>query len=554
MFQINKQIADKLRYLAFLYESTGEKRKSMAFNKAANNVELYETPVDSLTDPTEIPYVGASTSNEIAELLSRGTTARIDSLKAKVNIPDLSNLCRLPGIGEVGAKKLWNKYGFTTIEGMKKAIELERLVDPALIEKVEFVERNSEYASRIVCEEAGNRVIELLKPFAITEDYIALAGSIRRKKDLVRDIDIVLATNHSVSEISTLLIETGYKIKYGGDVKLRIEYLIGDTIRGGDIILTNEKSWPFALLYLTGSVEFNIVMRDKARQHGYSLNQYSFEPATTVEFKTEFKTEEDIFKFIDLPYIPPECRTGRSLQSFDHILNTKPSGDLHTHTTMSDGHLYITELVKEAKEYGYKFFGISDHTTAIPKGVAKEEIPKYIEVIKENSELFGIPVYAGLEVEVNVNKDLVYEYESLKNLDYIILAIHHSIGTNMVDRYLSGIEQLKGHPTIIAHLTGRSFGNREVPDEDWEKLFKVCAEKSIVIEINCQPDRLDPPDELIRLAKSHGCKFILSSDTHTGICEDLIENGYYKARVSELTNDDLILNKKDLYEFFTSTE
>ena len=556
-FQANRKVSEVLAELARYLTEDNQKQKALAFLKAANAILHCDRDVANVENLQGIKGVGPSTIALATEIINTGTCERLTELKVRLDLPDLSQLERIPGIGPVKAKKIFGEFGVRTLIELRELVDKGVFYDSKVIVGLEFVERSAEYTPRPWAEAAGVQMIKLLIPFA-SSDRITFAGSIRRKKALVRDVDILLCCTCAPEEVyEAIRADSRFEVQYGGQQKIRVVYTVyhGNTpdthIMGGDIVITTPSEWPFALSYLTGSREFNEGVRGHALSKGYTLNEHRLENTTTGERVAGITSEEELFAFLGLSYVPPECRRSREDvgKDFSNILSEMPEGELHTHTDWSDGTLPVMDSVIGAsyRFHPIQFYGISDHTKALPHGVAAEDLAEYRKEIIEASDDCGIPVYAGLELDINAAHNIVYPYEAFKNhLDYVILAIHSAIGKEMVARYIAALEQVKNTPAILAHVTGRQFGTRDIPEDDWGKLFKECAKRNVLIELNGQPDRLDPPIDFIKLAKSHGCRFILSSDNHGDHTPEVLVNAYYMARSAGLKREDVIISEKDV--------
>lgn len=561
-YEANNKVASVLDELSRYTKETGDTGRAFGISRAANAIRNADRNIADISNLSGIKGVGPSTITLATEILETGTCARLQELRVQLDLPDISQLQRIPGVGPVKAKSLWQTFQITTLAELRGLIDSGQFTEQKIIDGLDFVDRSNEYTPRPWAEAAGLPMLNLLKPLAY-QGKVAFGGSIRRKKDLVRDIDILIACECEPEMIYEAIRASGqFVVQYGGQQKIRIEYKLpdGDTsyfigglgkVIGGDVIITSPEEWPFALCYLTGSKEFNPGMRAIALQKGYTLNEHRLENLTTHEHVL-IKEEHELFEFLGMPYVLPECRQVRedAGRDFTHVVVEAPKGELHTHTSWSDGMLPASAMCRLAFIKGYNFLGFSDHTKSLPQGVAEKDLEVYANELRQAGTKFGITTYAGLELDINAAHKIVYSYDNLKdNLDYVILAIHHAIGSNMTSRYLSAIDQIQDIPAIIAHLTGRLFGLREQVDVDWTNVFKKCAEKNILIELNGQPDRLDPPIELIKQAKTLGCKFTLATDDHGTEDSSTMMNAWYMARAAGLTNEDLVLTLRQVKDW-----
>jgi DNA polymerase (family X) len=545
----NAKVATVLDELVRYTKESGDSGRAFGIGRAANAIRNHDRDVSDPANLTGIKGVGPSTITFAKEILETGTCSRLEELRVLFEIPDLSQLQRIPGVGPVKAKSIWKEYGITTLQELRSLVDAEKFVEVKVITGLEFVERSNEYTPRPWAEAAGWEMIELLKPFAF-ENKISFGGSIRRKADKVRDIDIIIACTCDPSVIYEAIQAAGkFAVQYGGSQKIRVEYTLFDgKVIGGDVLMTSPEEWPCALNYLTGSKVFNPALRAIAQSKGFTLNEHRLLHLATGN-AAPIKEEYEIFQFLGIPYVPAECRrTAEDAgKDFSDVLAVLPHGELHIHTTWSDGIKDVRGMLEEALRRDFSFYGISDHTKALPQGVPIAKMREYAEEIHYVGSELGIKAYAGLELDINAAHQIVYPQAALKGfLDYVILAVHHAIGSNMVPRYLSAIEQVDGIPAIIAHVTGRLFGLRDATDEDWGRLFEVCAEKNILIELNGQADRLDPSIDLIRQAKTLGCKFVVATDDHGAHDDAVFINAWYMARAAGLTREDMIITADDV--------
>lgn len=546
MFENNKKVSEHLRKIARLHEAEREPYKARAFIKAANSVESFGEDIATV-DPIFLPHVGPSTYNVIVEVLQTGTSKRLQELE-KEN-PDLVDLQRLPGVGPVKAKVIFKDYGVTTLKELRIRVDKGDVLDEELIRKLERTEKAFEYIPRPWAELEGNKMIELLRPY-VEGDYISFAGSIRRKKDYVRDIDILLVPKVDVLDIYAMIVAAGYKVEYGGGQKIRIEYEVAGQPRGGDIVITSVKEWPFAINYLTGSKEFNIAIRGRFKNLGWTINEHRL-ARIDDDFELVLNDEEDLFHVLKIPYVPPECRqsfedVGRD---FSRLLSRKPQGEFHCHTSWSDGMFGVEQRVDRAFSKAlFRWIGVADHTAALPGGVNAEKFMMYVLDISATAVKWkNLPmVLAGIELDIDAEGNPYFPYDLLKQLDFVIISIHHRIGENMVARYSKAIKALPGIPKILGHLTGRLFPSRSIPDDSWDKLFTLCYQTNTLIEINGQPDRLDPPAPLIQMASQMGCRFVLATDAHGDVDASILENAWWQARTGKLTDSDLLCTSTEV--------
>lgn len=531
----NMQVADQLALMADLeaLEPKGQ-WSSKAYKKASETVRGLDIPIDTVGDLRSISGVGKSIAEKIMDILNTGTCPKLDALKAAH--PDgvgSRALMVVPGVGVKTALKLYKK-GITSLE------ELEVACNDGTV-KTASIKKGIKLALKSQGRVPIYDVLPVVEP--ILEDLremdgvkrISFAGSVRRGKETIKDVDIVIVADDREAVIDRFL-EHGEEL-VRGEQKARIIVPINNrTSVTMDLLFTTEASWATALAYFTGSKEHNIALRRRALSLGYSLSEHALSP-TIAGPGPKLKTEHDLYEALGLPWCPPELREQNTiLKEIPELVNASDiTSDWHMHTIWSrDARSTFDEMAEAAKALGLTEIGVTDHTE-VQYGWDPNKIDDRRLEAEAAAEKHGIIIHAGCETGVNPDGTLDWPDEYLEKMDYVIASIHRQHSKDPVDRLIKAAR----HPKvkIIGHPTGRMLNRREIPDDDWDKLFEVCAEEGVLLEIN--GPRMDLEPGLIRRAKAKGCKFVLNSDAHHVSHLPWMRYALMMARRAGLTNEDL---------------
>jgi len=555
----NQEIAEIFEHIADMLEIQGEiPYKVMAYRRAAENIAALGRDIYDLWQEgalRTIPGVGEAIEEKIDQLLRTGRLELYERLKAEIP-PGLLEMRQIPDMGPKRIKAVWEKLGITTVEELEQAARAGKLRDlPGFGAKLESkilagieAVRRRKIAGRVPLGAAWPLAQEILR--ALHEvpgvQRLAAAGSFRRMKETVGDLDFLVAAEdpEAVMERFTTLpiVET---VLLKGSTKSSVR------LRNGlqaDLRVIEAARWGTALQYFTGSQQHNIQLREHALRRGYSLSEYAL---TRVESGEEIlcAAEEEVYERLGLAYIPPELREGRgeieaALEGRLPRLVTVEDlqGDLQAHSTWSDGQASIRDMARAAKAKGYRYMLLTDHSQSL--GVARGLTPERLreqrrEVESVNAELGdGFRILHGAEVEIRADGSLDYPDEVLASLDLVVASVHTGLRQDrerVTARFLAAIRH--PHVHIIAHPTGRLLGEREGADADWEAILRAAAETGTLLEINANPARLDLPDALARRALELGCYLVISTDAHSPGELDLIHFGVAVARRAWATPD-----------------
>lgn len=525
-----KDVIRLLEEIAVYLEIKGENPfKISAYRKAAQALEQDERSLSDIEDFTKIKGIGKGTGTVIQEYVETGASETLKALQKEVP-SGLIPLLDLPGLGGKKIAKLYRELGVTDQASLKKACENGQ------VEKLEGFGVKSVKNILKAIESAGTRPERL--PIAIMlpitekiENYVksipevgkfSRAGSLRRMRETVRDIDFIIATDQPETVRDALLeMENIKEVIASGDTKVSVtlEDIYDINV---DFRLVNQEEFASTLHHFTGSKEHNVALRELAKSRGEKINEYGVEIEETEELIT-FKDETAFFNHFGLHYIPPEAREDSGeLDAFKHevsfIEQSDLKGDLHMHTTWSDGAQSIKEMVNAAREKGYEYIAITDHSKylRVAHGLDEKRLRKQREEIaKLNDAYDDIHIFAGVEMDILPDGRLDFSDDFLKGMDFVIAAIHSSFSQPqhiIMDRLNRALEN--PYVSLIAHPTGRLIGRREGYKVDLDALLDKAKETNTALEINANPNRLDLAADWARKAQEKGITLAINTDAH----------------------------------------
>ncbi len=564
----NQEVADIFKRVVKVLELKGANPfRIRAYEKAAQNIENLTEDIEIVCkegELTSIPGIGEDLANKIKEILNTGTLKQYEELRK--DIPDgLFKLLEIPGLGPKTVKTIYEKLKIDSLEKLEEAARKGRLrvlegirakTEENILRGIALLKEGKERKPLYVALAVAKGFIEELKKMKEIEK-IEVAGSLRRKKDTVKDIDI-LVTSPAPSKVMEKFVhlETVKEVLAKGETKSSViskEYSMQVDLR----VVTKE-SFGSALMYFTGSKQFNIKFRQLAIKNNYKINEYG---VFRQNKKVAGESEEEIFSLMKMQYIPPELREDKGEVELS-LKNSLPKlverndikGDFHIHSKYSDGSSTIEEIAEKAKELGYAYVGVCDHSQSlkVAHGVSIKDIFKKIEEVRKVSKKKGITVLCGAEVDIDSEGRLDYPDSVLKELDIVIIAIHTGFKQSkaQITRRIVKASQNK-YVHIIAHPTGRLWGVRDSYEVDWEEIFKVAKDYRVSLEINCYPQRLDLDDTHCMKAKRKGIKLALGTDAHLLDQMLNIDLGVSVARRGWLESADLLncMDKEELFKW-----
>ena len=565
----NKEVAGKFYELAKLAEIAGENPfKIRAYLEAARRIENLTVPIEDLAKEnklTEIKGIGKSIAEKIEQYLNTGKIEKLEMLKEKVP-SSLLELERVPGLGAKRAKVLYDILGIKTIEELRKAAKSGKIRNlPGFREKTEkkilegLKSMRDKTVDRVLLGIAyplAQSIVQELKENSPI-DKIQVCGSIRRMRETIGDIDILVTSKKPDKVMDTFVkLQQVKEIIVKGDTKTSI--LTHENLQV-DLRVVEPSSFGAAVQYFTGSRQHNIHLRELAIKKGLKINEYGVFDLSTNE-KIAGEREEDVYARLGLQWIPPEMREDwgeielAEKHKIPELIKLKDiKGDLHMHTTCSDGTASIEDMAKEAIKLGYEYIVISDHAKAL--GIANGlSIEQYLKEKKEiealNKKYPPFKIFLGTELNILTNGKLDFSDDQLDIFDICLAGIHTAFNQTkdqMTNRILSAIKN--PYVRIIVHPTGRILNGRDSFDLDIDKLFSEAQKQDTIFEINASPERLDLNDLNAKKAKEeYGLRLSIDTDAHS---TDSLHNMFYGigvARRAWLTKDDVI-NTKSLKEF-----
>ena len=562
----NKAIANILFETADLLEIDGQDSfRIRSYRNAAQAIENHSHQLkDIISDPKQvlaIPGVGKGMLQNLQELFSTGKLAVQAELLQKYH-PSMLQLLKIQGLGPKTIALIWSAYKVCDVDGVEKlAREGKIRVLPRMGEKHEAkllkaIEDYRRIGGRFLIDAAE---IECEKLTAYIEkfpgiDKITPAGSLRRGRDTVGDLDILVTGKSCCSEAGRQEA-IDYVAQYPSimDVIARGDNKISFHLRGGmqvDVRLLPPESFGAAMQYFTGSKAHNVALRQRALKMGYTLNEYSL---ATLEGEKPVagKTEEEIYAKLKLDYIPPEMRENlgeidlAQNHALPHLIARKDlQGDVHMHTIETDGRNTIEEMAEAARERGYKYMAITDHSKnlAFANGLDDKRAVEHIKRIREvGKKIDGITIFAGIEVDILPDGDLDLSDDVLAQMDLVIASVHSVFNqepAKMTERLVKAISN--PNTSIIGHPTGRILLRRDSYAFDMHAVLTAAAKHKVAMEQNAYPDRLDLSDANLRQAKQHGVKIVINTDAHHTSHMDKIRFGVLQARRAWLTKDDVL--------------
>jgi len=556
----NRELADTFTLIANLLEIKGEViYVTLAYRKAAENLLSLGRDVNEVWKEgklREIPGVGKAIADKIDELLRTGQLQFLEKLKAEVP-PGLAEWLKVPGLGPKKISLIWKELGITTLAEVEQAAREGKLRNLAgmgtkseeyILSGIESLTRRS---GRIPLGRAyplAQEIIAALKKIPGVTDACP-AGSLRRMRSTVGDLDILVASKDSAPVMEAFTKLPGVIRVHGkGETKSSIEF--NDGVRAQVWVHPPEK-FGTALVYATGSKEHNVQLRQLALDKGLSLSEHSF-LKTDGSGEILCATEEEVYKTLGLPFIPPELREDHGeIQAakagkLPRLIELKDlHADLQMHSNWSDGKLTMLEMAKAARERGMKIIAFTDHSVSlgVTGGLSMERHAEQQKEIEAAQRELGdsIRILHASEVEIKADGTLDYPDEFLATLELVLASLHTSLRQpreKVTERVLNAIRN--PHVDIIGHPTGRLIPDREGADLDMDAVLKAAAESGVALEINAHPARLDLDDIYARRAKEMGIPISINTDAHSEADMDMRFYGVAIARRAWLTADDVI--------------
>ncbi len=575
-----KEIAEILDEIGTLLELKGENPfKCRAYHNASRVTNSLTQDLQSLVDNgtlKNIKGIGDALSDKITELVKTGKLKYYDELKNSFPA-GLLEMLRVQGLGPKKVKVLYDKLKIKSLDQLKEAASQHKLAilegfgektEENILQGIEQLHKHKDKHLYPAAKEAADRILDAIKR---QKGVISceVAGSLRRRKELIGDIDIIACCKpNSVRQVMQTFISHSQvdKVTVKGDTKSSV--WLKNNINC-DLRVVSEEEYPFTLAYLTGSKEHNIEMRSLAKKFGWSLNEYGFSELGEKEKRGKSKqivpckNEEDIYNSLGLQYIPPELRENMgeidaaSRNKLPHLFEEKEiRGTLHVHTNYSDGSNTMEELISAAQKLGWEYLGIADHSksAAYAGGLSEEKVRHQLkEIEKLNKSLNNFRLLKGTEVDILPDGSLDWNNEILERMDFVIAAIHSKFKMTEVESTKRTIKAIKNkYVTILGHPTGRLLLQRDGYPINMIEVINAAEDYGKMIEINAHPQRLDLDWRLCKYAKEKGIKICINPDAHNVDGLNDVFYGIGIARKGWLEKSDIVntLGLKELSKSF----
>ena len=559
-----KRIAEILDEMGTILEIKGDNPfRTRAFHAASETIASVTEDLASLIandELTDLPGIGAKIAQIISDLVQNGTSADYESLRGSIPA-GLLEMTRIQGLGPKRIKVIYDRLGVDSIAALKEAARDERLAELEGFGKksaeniLKGIERLQQRSGRRLYRDAkqqADSIVESLKSLKVASQ-IGIAGSLRRRRELIGDIDIIAVCGKRREE----LIKAFVKLPVVQDVIGEGDTKASVVLKSGincDLRVVNAAEYPFTLNYFTGSKEHNVLLRSMARDRGWSLNEYGFSRLETAKKSKRWpvcRAEEDIYRSFGLDYIEPELRenmgeveTAKTHQLPLLVKEKNLKGTFHCHTTYSDGLNSIAEMSAKAASMGWGYWGVADHSKSAvyARGLTVESIEKqFAEIDTLNSRKGSIRIFKGIECDILPDGSLDYSDDILGRFDYVIASIHSKLNMTKDEATKRIITALKNrYVTFLGHPTGRVLLERDGYPLSIAEVIQAASDHGKGIEINSHPLRLDLDWRHLKYAKDKGVKLSINPDAHAVDGLEDVQYGVGIARKGWLEAGDIV--------------
>lgn len=562
-----KDVIRLLETIAVYMELKGENPfKTAAFRKAAAALEANDESLAEIGDFTKLTGIGKGTAAVIEEYITEGKSSVLQELKDEVPA-GLIPLLQLPGLGGKKIAKLYKELG------VENAADLEDACRNKKVQALAGFGKKTEEKLLAALANAGARPerLPLAYMLPIAEGIEAAladikeiqkysrAGSLRRMKETIKDLDFIIATKNPAAVKEKLLNLPEIKeVIAAGETKVSVVFEHTYDI-SADFRLVEPHEFATTLHHFTGSKDHNVRMRQLAKERGEKISEYGVENIETGE-KLTFSTEEEFYAHFGLPFFPPEIREdGKEVDEYkadmELISLEDIKGDLHMHSTWSDGAFSLEEMIEACRARGYKYMAITDHSQylKVANGLTAERLRQQKEEIKRLNEQFDdLTILSGVEMDILPDGTLDYDDELLAEMDIVIASIHSAFSQSkgtIMNRLKTALKN--AHVDIIAHPTGRLIGRREGYEVDMDMLIQLAKETNTALELNANPNRLDLAAEHIRKAQEAGVKIVINTDAHKIDTLNHMEIGVSAAKKGWIKKESVLnaMDTEDLLKF-----
>jgi DNA polymerase (family 10) len=547
----NTDLAAQFDLLADLMElQGGDSFRVAAYRRAAARIRETSSSVAQLAldgRAKELQGIGRTIEEKIVQAVEDGEVHLLTKKRAEVP-PEVATFMRLPGLGPKTARRLWQELGITTVDALRSAAEAKELravggVGPKLEERI-----LDALAKPRAVEEPRRTLLGTALPLlrAVEAELaahpaalrVSIAGSARRFRETVRDLDLI-ATATDAGALIDAFCSSSWVVEVAAKGETKATVVAQNGLRF-DLRVVPPEVYGNLLQHFTGSARHNVAMREAAVRHGLSISEYGITEVETGEVH-EFADEADVYRFLGYDWIPPELREDAgeleaaragSLPRLVELGDLR--GDLHTHTTWSDGKDSLEAMVGRAIEKGYAYYAVCDHSHRLRDGRLEQQAA----AIDALNALVPLELLKGIEVNIRANGELDVADEDLAGLDWVVASVHSGFDKDPTGRVLAAMES--PYVDCIGHVTNRKIGKRAPSELDLERVIEKALETGTFLEINSQPDRLDLKDVHARAAREAGLKLVIDSDGHQLAALDYVELGLGQARRAWLTKADVV--------------
>jgi len=532
----NQEVANLLNNIGGLLEIKGENRfKILAYRKAADNITHLGQDLFNLWESgqnlRDIEGIGQAIADKIDELFGTGKLEFWERLIAEVP-ESLTDVLDIPDVGPKLAKTMWQELGITTVAQVKEAAQQGRLQtlprmgaksEARILASIEALERRETGRVHLgIAWPLAMHVLNALKDLPEVQK-IEAAGSLRRMKETIGDLDILVATESPAPIMAAFKeLPNVAEVIAAGQTKTSVRFANG---LQADLRCLEPERWGTALQYFTGSKNHGVKIRELAQKQGYSLNEYALTRESDGE-QLLFDSETGLYEFLGLRYIPPylredwgEIAAARSNQLPQGFTVGDIRGEVHCHSTWSDGRNSIEEMARAALDRGYEYLAITDHSQSlgVANGLTPERLRRQRQEIEQvQARLPDIRLLHGTEMEIKADGTLDYPDEVLAELDFVVASVHTGLRQDrdtLTRRALAAINN--PHVKLLGHPSGRLLPRREAGDFDMEAVMQAAAQSGTMLEVNASPERLDLSDAHVRRAVELGVKLVINCDAHS---------------------------------------
>lgn len=561
----NDEVATLLEEMADLLDAQDVSYKPTAYRRAAENVREYPEPVSELAKEGadavgRIDRVGDAIAAKIVEYVETGEIEELEELREELPV-DMAGLTNVEGVGPKSVGKLYEALGITDLDDLEAAAKAGKIqevkgfgakTEQNILEGIDFARQARERSLLGDARPLGESVRDYLADLDAA-DHVELAGSNRRWKETIGDVDVLVGSDDADAVVEAFLAWNDAEKIESGPTKASVRSADGIRV---DLRVVDPSEFGAALQYFTGSREHNIHVRNLAIDRGLKMNEYGMFDVSGVDEpdsgqrvgeRVAGDTEESMYAALDLPIIPPELRedTGEIEAAQDGSLPDlieveEIRGDLHTHTDWSDGDATVEEMVRGAAERGYDYLAITDHGEGPGvfgnTGLSPEELREQVDEIEAARDLIeeedlGLELFHGIETNITADGDLSTPDDLLADLDVVVASPHAALDQERdeaTDRLVAAIE----HPEtdILGHPTGRLINRRPGLSPDYERLAEAAAAADTALELNANPHRLDLSGEAVRIAVEAGATIAIDTDAHQPAGFETLRYGVHTAR------------------------